>query len=408
MRGVTAVMAWLLLTGPAADVFARQADATAPVRKPDTRTQVPDWLDGASFGLNVGLIDYPFSQAQLRPGFAARSIAVPRAAGSIVLFGHEISRHVSVHTSYIRAVKFVRYDDINDAKSSDSVWVVSAALTVRGRLPVRDRLALTGDIGAGMTNRRGFAHRDVPVIDDALAPALVLGAGLEYRLTPVWDAVTSVTFLSGRDRVQQPRTLFFSSGVKYTLRPLSAARAAPRADDHVVPEHVVRVEYAHQSAGFGANRLLSSKVPVFWGGRVGVGRGAALRYERNVFHTRRLLAVDLGASVAFWRSRDRNEAFGAISLYPVLRFTLVRADHADLFLSYSVAGPTFISAKVLDGEEIGTNRFTFQDMMGIGAFLGRDRRAMVGVFISHYSNGNLFARNAGVAVPLTFSLGYTF
>jgi hypothetical protein len=30
----------------------------------------------------------------------------------------------------------------------------------------------------------------------------------------------------------------------------------------------------------------------------------------------------------------------------------------------------------------------------------------VGVKINHYSNGNIFTQNAGVKIPLTFSVGY--
>ena len=52
--------------------------------------------------------------------------------------------------------------------------------------------------------------------------------------------------------------------------------------------------------------------------------------------------------------------------------------------------------------------FTFQDFMGFGVYLGPRRQFNVGVKINHYSNGNIFTENAGVKIPYTFNLGYTF
>jgi hypothetical protein len=74
---------------------------------------------------------------------------------------------------------------------------------------------------------------------------------------------------------------------------------------------------------------------------------------------------------------------------------------------YSYAGPTYISKVIIDGLGTGSH-FTFQDFMGVGAFIGKDRNLSVGLKISHYSNGNLFVDNASLKIPLTISLGYTF
>jgi len=97
-----------------------------------------------------------------------------------------------------------------------------------------------------------------------------------------------------------------------------------------------------------------------------------------------------------------------VSLYPQLRFMLVRTSRADLFVTYSVAGPTFISRKVIDGQETGLHRFTFQDGLGLGVYFGRDKHGMFGIKLGHYSNGNLVGGNPGIAVPIAFELGYAF
>jgi hypothetical protein len=79
----------------------------------------------------------------------------------------------------------------------------------------------------------------------------------------------------------------------------------------------------------------------------------------------------------------------------------------DFYLNYSVAGPTYISRIEIDSLEIG-KRFTFQDFMGVGSYFGKNRRVNVEVRIAHYSNGNLFPKNEGVMIPLTFNLGWTW
>jgi Lipid A 3-O-deacylase (PagL) len=146
---------------------------------------------------------------------------------------------------------------------------------------------------------------------------------------------------------------------------------------------------------------------VFWGGNVKVDRGLAVHYDRNVFHTRKVFALDLGASVSSWRSRTDRNAFFTISAYPLFRFTLVRTKPADVYVCYSLAGPTYISRLTLDRLDTGTH-FTFQDFMGAGVFLGRERTMSIGVKINHYSNGNIFTENAGVKIPVTLALGYSF
>jgi hypothetical protein len=72
-----------------------------------------------------------------------------------------------------------------------------------------------------------------------------------------------------------------------------------------------------------------------------------------------------------------------------------------------VAGPTYISRIEIDSLEIG-KRFTFQDFMGVGSYIGKNRRVDIEVRIAHYSNGNLFPKNEGVMIPLTFNLGWTW
>ena len=74
---------------------------------------------------------------------------------------------------------------------------------------------------------------------------------------------------------------------------------------------------------------------------------------------------------------------------------------------YSIAGPSFISKTVIDDEDIG-KKFTFQDNMGLGFFLGENRNYNLEFKIGHYSNGNIFEQNPGVKIPFSLNVGYAF
>lgn len=120
-----------------------------------------------------------------------------------------------------------------------------------------------------------------------------------------------------------------------------------------------------------------------------------------------MFGFDVGASGATWRSQANRNSFYTLSIYPQFRIVFLRSHLADMWAVYSLAGPTYISRSVIDGQELGS-RFTFQDFMGVGMFVGAARRMSVGMKINHYSNGNMFTQNAAVTVPLTFDIGYAF
>jgi hypothetical protein len=46
--------------------------------------------------------------------------------------------------------------------------------------------------------------------------------------------------------------------------------------------------------------------------------------------------------------------------------------------------------------------------MGLGVFFGEKRSYNAELRIMHYSNGNIFTENSGVAVPVQFTFGKTF
>jgi hypothetical protein len=395
------------LTAAAAFLLCAAASAIAQPSE-DTRTQYPRLLQNSFISINVGAIDQPFSQAQLEPGFHAASIEVPRVDVRVMLIGHEFNRLISAQASYMRPLNYVRYANVEPGDvDRHHVRVNFGAVTLKARLPVARRWSAYGEGGLGFTSRTGFNLGDTPVVTDAHYASLLLGGGAEYHLTPSWDLTEGVTFSPGRDEVRQPHTIFFSSGFRYTVRPLPADRVDANRDAGVIfPRHVVQVEYS-SGTGYEVNDFVSRKVPIFWGGHAKVDFGIAPHYERNVFHTRRVFALDVGASAGFYKTRQNNDRFVTLSVYPLFRFTFLRARLADMYFVYSLAGPTYISKVILDDLNTGRH-FTFQDFMGIGWFAGANRNLNLGVKINHYSNGNIFTQNAGVKIPLTFSVGYAF
>ena len=165
--------------------------------------------------------------------------------------------------------------------------------------------------------------------------------------------------------------------------------------------------YSTDAAGFEVNHIVSGVVPIFWGGLAQVKHGVAVRYQRNLFHTRKVFSFDVGASVSYWKSRADRATFYTASLFPEFRFAPFRMRGADLYFNYSLLGPTSISRVSIDGNDTGRH-FTFQDFMGMGVYVGKDRHFNAEIHIGHYSNGNIFPQNAGVSIPLTFDLGYAF
>lgn len=373
----------------------------------DARAQYPIFLRDSYFSVNVGFLDYAFTDRQLEPGFQAAAIRVPHVAARVAVFGHEFSRYLSLQATYMRPVQFVAYTHVNGDGAAHHVWATFGGVTLKSMLPVTTRASMYAEGGLGITSRHGFGDGATPIVRDAHYASALLGAGMEYRVSPTWDLTAGATFSPSSARQNEPGALLLAGGFRYTMRALAPAQVRANSRAEVVfPANVLEFEFS-TGYGYGVNTFVSKTVPVFWNGDVKVDRGLAVHYDRNVFHTGRVFALDLGASASTWRSRGNHDRFFTLSAFPLLRFTLLRRKPADVFAAYSLAGPTYISKSIIDGQDTGS-RFTFQDFMEAGAFIGTRRRTKITVKINHYSNGNLLTRNAGLTIPLTIGIGCTF
>jgi opacity protein-like surface antigen len=400
---------WSAFTAALIVCLATCASAQEPEPPPqDTRTQYPVFLANSYFTVDVGRIGYVFSGDQLEPGFRAESVDVPRLAVRVDLFGHRFTKNWSAQVTYMRPARFVAYHNVNGDGETQQVTTAYAGLTLVWDVALNQRVSAYGEGGLGITSRSGFDINKVTVLQSAHYAAGLVGAGLAYHATPNIDVVLGATYSPGRKSFNQPSTRLFTTGIRYHMRPLPDSKVeANRQAGYAFPENIARLGYTTNLLTYGVNNFFSQTIPIFWGGNVETRRGFTLDYQRNVFHTEKRFAFDLGASASYWKSNGNKEIFRTLSFYPLFRFFLVRTQPADLYFAYSLAGPSYVSATLIDGRDTG-ERFTFQDFMGVGGFFGKSRRMNAELGIKHYSNGNIFTRNASIKIPLTLTLGWAF
>lgn len=378
-----------------------------PVAAQEERIQYPIGLKKAYFGVNIGYINYPFSLRQLEPGFTADGVSVPHTAVRIVLYGLPINKYLSARITYMRPVNWVQYKNVNGDGQRRSVWMNIAGLTLQGQLPLSPRFTLTAEAGLGVITRNGFDIDGVPAVKNANYGTGLFGGSLQYHINKKWDLQFSTAWSPRHAPTRQPQTLFLAGGFNYKLVPLTPEKVQKNAKaGYYFPKHYLIAGYTTNALGYGVNDALSKgPVPIFWGGDAHIQQGFSISYQRNIFHTRKVFAMDWGLHTGIWKSRDKGEKVFTFSLNPVLRFHAIRGKSTDFFLEYSVAGPSFISRNNVDNVGLG-RKFTFHDFMGMGIFTGKEKKLHAGIRIAHYSNGNLYPENDGVKIPLTFNLGY--
>jgi opacity protein-like surface antigen len=374
----------------------------------DSRSQFPTVLQKSFFGLDVGYMHYPFTNSNLLPGYSAETISTPAEAVRLTLFGYHFTKNFSARITYMRPVDWVSYKNVNGDGRKHTVWMNMGELTAKATLPFSKKLSAYAEGGLALITRHGFSIKSTTVLEDGSYATYTIGGGLKYGLNSKWDFDLYSSYSPGRKQLNQPYTAFVSAGFTYSLHPLSAEIVNENGLGKGFLKNTFQFAYSTDALGYGANHFFAEgKVPVFWGGNISVHEGAAINYRRNVFHTRKTFALDIGASVGNWETLAKDNSFYTASIYPVMRFNLIRSDLANLFFLYSVAGPTYISRISLDGYDSGKH-FTFRDCMGLGGYFGRNNVLNVEVNIGHFSNGNIYPNNAGIKVPLSFTFGYGF
>jgi hypothetical protein len=276
-------------------------------------------------------------------------------------------------------------------------------------VPVSDHLTIFGEGGLSIITRHGFTDRNgTPVVTNVNFISFLAGGGIKFSINNSWRLQLSLIYSPENDKLKQPSTTYISTGFSYLMLRNKEKKEKTAGTKYFFPEQMIIAGYSSNILGYGVNNFFANgKVPVFWGGEVPVQIGFVINYLRNIYHGRKIFSFDWGTGLGVWKTKETGESFFTLSLFPVFRWTIVRTKPADFYLFYSLAGPTFISKTVVDGKQIG-EKFTFEDYMGTGWFMGKNRKLSAEFRISHYSNGNLFTSNPGVMVPLSLNLGYSF
>ena len=363
----------------------------------DNRTQYPPFMLNSYFTVNLGSIRYIFSGDQLAPGFRAESIDIPHLAARIDLFGHHFTKHLSTQVTYLRPARYVVYKNINGDGASHQISTAYGGLTLVWESPLSTRISAYGEGGWGVTSRSGFDIDGKTALQAAHFTAGLLGAGLAYHATPNVDIMFGATYSPSRKSFAQPSTRLFTSGLRYHMRPIPDAEVEDNRHGFAFPLNVIRLGYSTNVPGYGVNNFFSKTVPIFWGGNVETRRGFTLDYQRNMFHTKKVFAFDLGASASYWTSDGNREIFRTLGI-STLRF-FARREPADLYFAIrSRDRPPQPGRRRLETGE----RFTFQDPSGVILRKTADEcRARYQALL----NGNVFTKNAGIKIPLTLTLG---
>ena len=380
------------------------------------KSKFTDFLSNSYYSINFGGIFHSFSNANLAPGYESPSVSRNWFSGRMLL-GHKFAKNWAVQFGTLRPAAWFKYDNVNNVGYKNSVWINAWSLSLKKDFNLGEKFNVYAEAGIANLTRVGFSIGNTVVYEDAHLANLLYGFGVQYRLSEKWRLSANGTFLPKSKKYNQPAISQASLGFEYHLQQPDDQTAKDYANNqYFFPKNTIQISYGTGEIGFGVNEFFSMNmrvgnfesfgIPVFWLGDVKAQHALSVSYQRLIYRSEKIFSLDWGVSATYFQSIGREDVF-ALSIFPVLRFYFLRTNNYDFYTNYSLIGPTFISESVTDGFDMGTN-ITYQDIMGFGVFFGKDRKYNFEMRIMHYSNGNIFTDNAGVAIPIQFTLGKTF
>lgn len=381
------------------------------------KTKFTNFLANSYYSVNFGGIFYPFSNDNLIEGYKTETFSKNWFSGRFML-GHKITDNLSAQFGTMRPAAWFKYDNVNNIGYDRSVWINAWFLSLKKDFYLSNKTSFYTEAGIANLTRFGFSINDEIIYNNAHYASLIYGFGLQYRLTNKWRLSANGTFLPKSDKQNQPPISQFSLGFEYHLQQVDDSTADQYANNnYFFPKNILQFSYGTGAIGFGVNEFfgMSMKVgnfdsfgiPVFWVGEIKANHALSISYQRLIYRSEKIFSLDWGVSATYFQStRGKTDVF-AFSIFPVLRFYLLRKKDYDFYTNYSIIGPAYISKSDIDNTKTGP-KATYQDTMGFGVFFGKNRKYNFELRIMHYSNGNIFTRNDGVAIPLQFTFGKTF
>lgn len=373
---------------------------------PEKREQLPSGLNNSYFGMGAGYTSFPYNNSSLTNGFRANRFNTP-TFGLNVYLGHYFNPYLAAQVSLMRPMKWAYAYGIANPNDKHSIWISLFGISLKPTLPISKHSSLYALAGVGIVSRHGFDINNTTAIASRDMATFLTGGGFTYALTQHWHWNTGIEYALARPAEHQPAITYFYTGFYYLL----TQRHLPEYYTTHYIFHKNLIQYgAYNTTDFdpGVNKYFTvGYLPIFWTGDVTAKNGDIFMYQRNVFHTHKRFSLDLGASISSYHSKVNNTAFQTFSVFPEIKFWFMRSQLADFYFLYSLAGPTYITKRTIDNIDTG-GHFTFQDLMGVGMMIGKNKHLNMEFRIGHYSNGNLLPTNPGIQVPYTFSIGYAF
>lgn len=118
--------------------------------------------------------------------------------------------------------------------------------------------------------------------------------------------------------------------------------------------------------------------------------------------------VYFAAGYGHWWAHGAKQ-YRSLNIYavaPVLRYYFTKTRLIDPYFEASI-GLSYLTRTHFDDRNLGMH-FAFQDELGVGALVGKEKRLNIGLSALHYSNGSMASMNAGITMPLMLNVGYKF
>lgn len=404
MKKITQI-AHILITGLII-FFAYQSYAGGTQFQPDAREHFPAAFRNSYVGFGADYTNIPYANKHLINGFRAQSFTNP-SFGLNVYIGHFFNPYLAAQISLMRPIKWAYANGVTQPNSKNSIWISIFGLTLRPTYPITDKLSLYGLAGLGIVSRHGFNINNTTAIPSEDLYTFLTGGGVTYAFTPNWHANLGLEYALARDDEHQPQVLYSYASVYYLM---THAHLPKTYNDHYIfHKNMIQIGgFSTDLWDLNVNKYFTvGYIPIFWSGDVKTKNGAWFMYTRNIYHTHKRFSFDVGTSISTYHSKVNDTSFQAISVFPMFRFWLVRGKTVDFYFMYEVAGPTYLTRRHIDNLDLG-GQFSFQDLMGVGFFFGKEKNINLSLKIGHYSNGNLLPNNPGIEVPLSVSLGWAF
>ncbi|MFK8059406.1 MAG: acyloxyacyl hydrolase [Polaribacter sp.] len=382
------------------------------------KSQPSKFLSKSYYSINFGAIFYPFTNDNLIAGYKTESFSRNFFSGRMLL-GHKITPSLGIQFGTMRPAAWFKYDNINNIGYDRSVWINVWSLSLKKNFSLNNKFSLYAEAGIANVTRIGFKINDIPVYPSAHFGSIIYGFGTNYKLSDKWRLSLNATFVPEAKKYNQPAISQISAGFEYHIQSLPEELALAYSENkkYFFPNNILQISYGTSKIGFGLNEFFSANLkvgnfesfglPVFWLGEVKAKNTFSVTYQRLLYRSERIFSLDWGVNVTAFNTEVSNDYIYAFSIFPTLRFYLLRKPGFDFYTNYSILGPTYLTKSNIDGSITGP-KATFIDTMGFGVFFGKKRKYNFELKIMHYSNGNIFTENAGVAVPIQFTLGKTF